>query len=181
MLPRERPDMRESEKTMCEAKAKSDTADKLLRVEELRKGEILDQVSFEMSQGELLAVMGPSGSGKSTLLYQVAGMDQPSGGRVWLGGTEVTGLTEDEKARLRLKRMGFVFPYFQERPLQKFYLGSIRKGSCSCQQVWLALVEQCMVSKLPDAVVYLILCQEQAHKNPDGKIIASAKTKITPH
>ncbi len=109
MLPRERPDMREGEKTMCEAKAKSDTADKLLRVEGLRKGEILDQVSFEMSQGELLAVMGPSGSGKSTLLYQVTGMDQPSGGRVWLGGTEVTGLTEDEKARLRLKRMGFVF------------------------------------------------------------------------
>ena len=109
MLPRERPDMREGEKTMCEVKAKSDTADKLLRVEGLRKGEILAQVSFEMSQGELLAVMGPSGSGKSTLLYQVAGMDQPSGGRVWLGGTEVTGLTEDEKARLRLKRMGFCF------------------------------------------------------------------------
>lgn len=101
--------MREDKKTMCKVKRKPDAGDKLLRVEQLRKGEILDQVSFEMSRGELLAVMGPSGSGKSTLLYQAAGMDQPSAGRVWLGDTEVTGLTEDERAKLRLRRMGFVF------------------------------------------------------------------------
>ncbi len=75
-----------------------------------------------------------------------------------------------EETFAQSERMGFVFPYFQERPLQKFYLGSIRKGSCSCQQVWLALVEQCMVSKLPSAVVYLILCQEQVHIMPDGSI-----------
>ena len=57
----------------------------------------------------MLAVMGPSGSGKSTLLYQAAGMDAPSGGRVWLKETEITGLDEDGKAALRLHRMGFVF------------------------------------------------------------------------
>lgn len=57
----------------------------------------------------MLAVMGPSGSGKSTLLYNVAGMDQPTGGHVWLRDTEITGLSEDEKAKLRLHRMGFVF------------------------------------------------------------------------
>lgn len=57
----------------------------------------------------MLAVMGPSGSGKSTLLYHVAGMDQPTGGQVWLGETEITRLSEDEKAKLRLHRMGFVF------------------------------------------------------------------------
>lgn len=66
---------------------------------------------------------------------------------------------------------GFVFPYFQERPLQKFYLGSIRKGYCTAQQVWLALVEQCIISKLPPAVVYLILRQKQAQIAADGSVL----------
>ena len=83
--------------------------EKLLRVENLTKGEILHQVSFHMGRGEMLAVMGPSGSGKSTLLYHVVGMDQPTSGQVWLGDVEVTKLSEDEKAGLRLRRMGFVF------------------------------------------------------------------------
>lgn len=82
---------------------------KLLRVENLTKGEILHQITFDINPGEMVAVMGPSGSGKSTLLYNVAGMDQPTGGQVWLGDTELTKLSEDEKARLRLRRMGFVF------------------------------------------------------------------------
>lgn len=81
----------------------------LLRVKNLSKSQILHEISFTMEQGEMLAVMGPSGSGKSTLLYHVAGMDQPDGGEVWLGDTEIAGLSEDEKARLRLHRMGFVF------------------------------------------------------------------------
>lgn len=85
------------------------TMKKLLRVESLTKGDILRQITFDMEPGEMLAVMGPSGSGKSTLLYHVAGMDQPTAGQVWLGDVEVTKLSEDEKARLRLHRMGFVF------------------------------------------------------------------------
>ncbi len=82
---------------------------KLLRIEDLTKGQILHQITFDVEQGEMLAVMGPSGSGKSTLLYNVAGMDQPTSGQVWLGDVEITKLSEDEKARLRLHRMGFVF------------------------------------------------------------------------
>lgn len=83
--------------------------DKLLRVENLCRDQILNRVSFEIRQGEMVAVMGPSGSGKSTLLYNVAGMDQPSGGKVWLRDKEISGLSEDEKSKLRLHRMGFVF------------------------------------------------------------------------
>lgn len=83
--------------------------EQLLRVKNLSKGEILQGISFEMGEGEMLAVMGPSGSGKSTLLYNVSGMDQPDDGEVWLGDTEIAGLSEDEKAKLRLYQMGFVF------------------------------------------------------------------------
>lgn len=81
----------------------------LLRVESLCKNQILNHVSFIVESGEMVAVMGPSGSGKSTLLYNVAGMDYPSDGEVWLNGQEIAGLSEDEKADLRLNRMGFVF------------------------------------------------------------------------
>ncbi len=81
----------------------------LLRVEELCREPILDHISFTMDSGEMAAIMGPSGSGKSTLLYQVAGMDQPTGGKVYLGGKEITGLSEDERAAIRLQQIGFVF------------------------------------------------------------------------
>ena len=62
--------------------------EKLLRVKNLTKGQILHQITFDMEPGEMLAVMGPSGSGKSTLLYHVAGMDQPTSGQVWLRSEE---------------------------------------------------------------------------------------------
>ncbi|MDO4493596.1 MAG: ABC transporter ATP-binding protein [Clostridia bacterium] len=81
----------------------------VLKAENLRKNGILHGVTFEIGKGEMVAVMGPSGSGKSTLLYNVSGMDTPDAGRVWLGNEEITAMTEDEKARLRLHRMGFVF------------------------------------------------------------------------
>ena len=83
---------------MSERNRESDGMSKLLRVENLSKDRILDRVSFEMDQGEMLAVMGPSGSGKSTLLYNVAGMDRPSGGKIWIHGRETAGLGEDTAA-----------------------------------------------------------------------------------
>lgn len=82
---------------------------KSLQVRHLVKADILRDVSFEITEGEMVAIMGPSGSGKSTLLYNVSGMDTPDAGEVMLGEDLITGLNEDEKAGLRLKRMGFVF------------------------------------------------------------------------
>lgn len=81
----------------------------LLKVKHLGKADILKDINFEIREGEMVAVMGPSGSGKSTLLYNVSGMDDPDTGEVMLGDTVITGMNEDEKAELRLKRMGFVF------------------------------------------------------------------------
>ena len=81
----------------------------ILRAEKLCKKEILKEISFCVHQGEMVAVMGPSGSGKSTLLYNLSGMDQPTGGKVWLKDQEITALSENEKAKLRLHQIGFVF------------------------------------------------------------------------
>ena len=81
----------------------------LLKVNNLGKGDILKDINLEIREGEMVVVMGPSGSGKSTLLYNVSGMDDPDTGEVMLRDTVITGLNEDEKAELRLKRMGFVF------------------------------------------------------------------------
>jgi putative ABC transport system ATP-binding protein len=58
------------------------------------------------------AVMGPSGSGKSTLLQTAAGLDRPTAGRVWIGDTELTGLSETKLTKLRRTRIGFVFQAF---------------------------------------------------------------------
>ena len=81
----------------------------LLTVKNLCKSGILKEISFSVKAGEMVAIMGPSGSGKSTLLYQVSGMDRADSGQVWMDGTEVCALSEDDRARLRLSQMGFVF------------------------------------------------------------------------
>ena len=64
----------------------------------------------------VLALVGASGAGKSTLLALLAGLDQPSTGRIWLAGTEITTLSEDARARVRAERVGFVFQSFHLLP-----------------------------------------------------------------
>jgi putative ABC transport system ATP-binding protein len=76
----------------------------------------LDDVSSEFGHGRLTAIMGPSGSGKSTLMHCLAGLDAVTGGRVFLGETELTGLADKALTTVRRDRIGFVFQSFNLVP-----------------------------------------------------------------
>ena len=77
---------------------------------------ILDGVTFDVGAGATVAIVGPSGSGKTTLLGLLAGLDRPTAGEVWLGDTALNGLSEDARAALRRRWLGFVFQSFQLLP-----------------------------------------------------------------
>jgi putative ABC transport system ATP-binding protein len=77
---------------------------------------ILDGVTFDVAAGATVAIVGPSGSGKTTLLGLLAGLDRPTRGDVWLGDTALNGLSEDARAALRRRWLGFVFQSFQLLP-----------------------------------------------------------------
>lgn len=74
-----------------------------------RQNNVLKNVNFTVSEGEMVAVMGPSGSGKSTLLYAVSGMDSITAGEVKFCGKNIAKMEEKELADLRLNEMGFIF------------------------------------------------------------------------
>lgn len=78
--------------------------------------EVLKGVDLEIPAGEFVAVAGPSGSGKTTLLGLLAGLDRPTAGRVIVDGQDLEALTEDERARFRVNRIGFVFQTFHLLP-----------------------------------------------------------------
>lgn len=76
----------------------------------------LKGVSLEFPNGEFAAIMGPSGSGKSTLLHILGALDKPTSGRILVGGTELSGLSDKKLTLLRRQRMGFVFQFFNLIP-----------------------------------------------------------------
>ncbi len=81
-----------------------------------KKLTILKDISFSVEAKETFAIVGPSGSGKTTLLGLCAGLDQPDGGTVELCGTDIGSLSEDERALLRNRNVGFIFQDFQLLP-----------------------------------------------------------------
>lgn len=73
---------------------------------------VLDKVNLTVTEAEFMAVMGPSGSGKSTLLNMIGALDKPTSGKVYIKGTELSTLSDNQLAELRNREIGFVFQFF---------------------------------------------------------------------
>ena len=97
---------------------------KILNVRNLRKTytsgskalTVLDDITFDIESGDTFAIVGPSGSGKTTLLGLCAGLDQPESGFIELCGSDLSAMSEDERALLRNNNVGFIFQDFQLLP-----------------------------------------------------------------
>ncbi len=76
----------------------------------------LGGVTIDIQQGRYTAIMGPSGSGKSTFMHCLAGLDRPTSGEVWIGGTELSGLKDDALTTLRRDAVGFIFQAYNLVP-----------------------------------------------------------------
>ncbi len=81
-----------------------------------RRRVVLQNASADFCRGEFVALLGRSGSGKSTLLNLVSGIDRPDGGQVWIGGRELTAMSERDRTLFRRRYIGFVFQFFNLIP-----------------------------------------------------------------
>src|SRR5437762_5733051 len=90
-------------------------------VKEYRRGDVVDRVldgaSLEVPKGRYVSVMGPSGSGKSTLLHLLGGLDRPDAGEVLLDGAPLSSLSDDDRTRLRRRKIGIVYQFFNLVPV----------------------------------------------------------------
>ena len=76
----------------------------------------LDQVELSVRQGEFVAINGSSGSGKATRLHMLGGVDRPSGGKVWIEGTDLAGLNEKQSSIFRRRKVGIVYQFYNLIP-----------------------------------------------------------------
>jgi|TARA_B110000263_G_scaffold183200_1_gene160827 putative ABC transport system ATP-binding protein len=77
----------------------------------------LRNVSVSVDRGEMVSVMGPSGCGKTTLLNCLSGIDDLTGGTIWIEGTDINSLSDDDKTIYRAQRMGFIFQFYNLLPV----------------------------------------------------------------
>jgi putative ABC transport system ATP-binding protein len=82
---------------------------------------VLNDVNLEVPEGEFVALMGPSGSGKTTLLNLIAGIDQPTRGRIAVGGRDISSISQTELARWRSSNIGFIFQLYNLLPVLTAY------------------------------------------------------------
>ncbi|MDD2731945.1 MAG: ABC transporter ATP-binding protein [Candidatus Pacebacteria bacterium] len=94
---------------------KLENVSKIFRLGEIELA-VLKEINLEISSGSFVTIMGPSGSGKSTLMYLLGLLDIPSKGRILLEGSDVSKFTEDELAKFRGRKIGFVFQQFNLLP-----------------------------------------------------------------
>jgi putative ABC transport system ATP-binding protein len=83
--------------------------------------DVLQDLNLDVGKGEFLALMGPSGSGKTTLLNLIAGLDQPTDGRIMVDDQEISAMSESELARWRTRNVGFVFQFYHLLPVLTAY------------------------------------------------------------
>jgi putative ABC transport system ATP-binding protein len=100
---------------MVEPAARARTLSKIYGQDDTRVV-ALDRVDVDLAAAEFTAIMGPSGSGKSTLMHCLAGLDQATGGEVFIGDTELTSLSDKALTKLRRSQIGFVFQSFNLVP-----------------------------------------------------------------
>src|SRR5438552_19207330 len=83
--------------------------------------DVLNDLNLEVPEGQFLGLMGPSGSGKTTLLNLIAGLDRPSEGEVWIGGSCISRMSEGGLARWRTRNLGYIFQFFHLLPVPTAY------------------------------------------------------------
>jgi putative ABC transport system ATP-binding protein len=100
-------------------------AEPLIRIEHVEKVyrrdaleiPVLNDIELDVPEGEFVALMGPSGSGKTTLLNLIAGIDQPTRGRIVIGGRDISQISQTELARWRSRTIGFIFQLYNLLPV----------------------------------------------------------------